>query len=141
MLLIIYSMVLLHNVVPHFHIESHAEHEVASNASDTHHSHAHSHDHHKHDSEENTNTDFFHSLGHLLGSGFHSHEAQEHLAHVSISNKVSFTKIKVCYADLLSSALPVKEILEKEKVPYFIPPPYERCLFTATPLRAPPALV
>ena len=133
-------MVLLHGLVPHIH--SHTEHEVDKVDSDSHHSHSHhSHDHHEHDSEENDDIDFFHSLGHLLWDGFHTHEAQDHLTHIPTDYKVSLSKLKVYYALLLSFDLPVNEILEKEKAPSFSLGPYERCLFTASPLRAPPALV
>ena len=134
-------MVLLHNIVPHFHLDSHADHEVVTVVSDSHHSHSHSHEHHEHDSEENEDIDFFHSIGHLLGDGFHTHEAQDHLTHIPTDYKVSLSKFNVYYAVLLSFVLPVNETLEKEKAPSFYPPPYERWLYTATPLRAPPALV
>lgn len=139
--IIIYSMVLLHNIVPHFHLESHVDHEVATVVSDSHHSHSHSHDHHEHDSEENEDVDFFHYLGHLLGDGLHTHQAQDHLTHIPTDYKVSLSKLKVYYAVLISFVLPVNETFEKEKTPSLYPPPNEKCFFTATPLRAPPVLV
>jgi hypothetical protein len=134
-------MVLLHDLVPHFHLDSHAEHELATVVSDRHHSHSHSHDNHEHDSEENEDIDFFHSLGHLLGDSFHTDEAQDHLTHIPTDYKVFLSKLKVYYVVLVSLFLLENETLEKEKVPSFSPLPYKRCLFTATPLRAPPVLV
>ena len=137
LLLAIYSMVILHNIVPHFHLNSDTNLEISANFSD-HSDHHHSHDH---DHEEDTEIDFFHSIGHLLGDGFHAHEGLDHLTHVPTDYKASLSKLKVYYVVLLSFVPPVNETLEKENEPSFSPPSYERCLFTATPLRAPPALV
>lgn len=140
-LFISYMLVLLHSIIPHFHLDFHHTHEtVSSDAQHRPNEHSHNH-HHEHNSEENEDIDFFHSLEHLFEDGFHTHETQDHLAHIPTDHKVSLSKLKVYYADLLSFALPVNENFEKEKVLSFYPPPNERYLFTATLLRAPPALV
>ncbi len=138
LLLTIYSMVLLHDLVPHIHLDSDFEHAVIISDSDHHHSH--DHHGHDHDHEENEDIGLFHSIGHLLGEGFHVHEAPDHLAHLPLDTKVSLSKLKVYCAVLLSFAIPASETLEKEPIPSFSPPPYEQCLFKATPLRAPPVL-
>lgn len=138
LMLTIYSMVLLHELVPHIHLDLDVDHVALLGDTDHHHSHEQSHDHDHEDSEE---IGFIHSLGHLLGDGFHTHEAQDHLAHVATDYKVSLSKLKFYYAVLISFVLPANETLEKEPIPPFSPPPYEQCLYSATPLRAPPSLV
>ena len=135
-------MVLLHDLVPHIHLDSDVDHVALFAHNDHYHSHDHSHGHeHGHDLEESEDIGFFHSLGHMLGDGFHAHEANVHLTHIPTDYKVSLSKLKVYYAVIFSFVLPANETLEKEPIPSFSPPPYEQCLYSATPLRAPPSLV
>ena len=137
LLIAIYAMVILHNVVPHLHLNSNITH--SSHIGEAHHQH-HSHEH-SHHHEQNENLDIFHSLSHLFGNGLHSHQTPEHLVHVTSKHKTTWSQLKVYYAIVFSIVFPQIDSLEKKEIPSFVPPSYEKSLYTATPLRAPPSLV
>ncbi|MBD0404116.1 hypothetical protein [Flammeovirga sp. EKP202] len=142
LLFAIYSMVLLHNVVPHIHIDSDVDH-VALFADTDHHHHSHDHSHsHDLDHEESDDIGFFHTLGHMLEEGYHTYEVNDHLTNSPTEDKVSLPKLNVYYSVIPSFVLHLaNEILEKEPTPFYFPPPYEQRLFSATPLRGPPSIV
>lgn len=135
LLLAIYSMVLLHNLVPHIHLDS----EVVILANDHDHPHDHSLDYDQ-DHEESEDISFFHFVGHLWGDGFLSHESHSLLAHYAKDTKLTLTKLKTVYPVLLSFMIQPNDVTERVESPIFESTDYDQFLYAAVPLRAPPVL-
>ncbi len=139
MLLAMYSMVLLHSAIPHFHQDHVSE---IWQLGDGHHSHHHDdYHHHQDDTSHNGEMSLFHALGHLFGDSAHVHGPQHYLTPDRTDYKITVFQAKVICAVVLSFSQEPKFALKKENLFSFSPPPYEWIAQASTPLRGPPSLV
>jgi len=142
-MLSIYLLVLLHNIIPHFHIDGDYVMTAEVVQKDHHHDHSDHHNHHHDDQPDHTSDsekDQFPSLGYLLNGFYHFDAGADHLTHVVSENKITQPTLKVVCVFLVSRILPLTDAKEIKQTRYYFPPPHERLLSSSLPLRAPPAL-
>ena len=130
-----YLLVLLHNVVPHFHGESDCVSEEAIHHQTSHHHHE-GQDHH-HDSDEN----ILHALGHIFNGFHHLDMSEEQLTHVitqanNFENSFFLDVVSANNGFVLTQNIIV--LHEHRDYSAYAAPPLGQALNSALPLRAPP---
>ncbi len=137
-LLASYSIVVLHNVIPHVHNSSH-EHDIEVAAlQDSHHGHSH---HHSHES----NSNWFDFLLGLLGDMDHSDIGENHFEDFTLqnNNNFDFTQFNTGEVALVASIARLEySISNQKKGDYFIRPPILCQQFNgcSEPPRGPPSI-
>ncbi|MEO9477900.1 MAG: hypothetical protein ABJG41_20320 [Cyclobacteriaceae bacterium] len=129
----IFSMYLLHQVLPHVH----HEHGSAEHISITDAEHSHDHDHHHHDDDSNDD-DGFDLLGFLFGTHAHTVQVDNILVAKSISKQQ--VTVKVVVADLAYVTKISDRKPEIQAIWQHPPDPTKSPHATSVSLRGPPSL-
>ena len=135
-LLGLYSLVLLHNAVPHVHFDEAAKSEVA-----VHDGHSHSHDGHHHGQENNSN--WFDLLLALLGDTSHQVIGPDHFDNYIAQNIVKVDARQTIAFTAIVYTLFTVNIPETGAVPSTTDPPpllYDSTFSSSDPQRGPPSV-
>ena len=138
LLLCSYLLVLVHNIIPHVHIDTDHIHD-AEHLKIEHHHHEHHHSHSHTDKAHN----FFHSLADLFHSFCHVNTVEAHLTHVYANAKTTGVEPRLDNHSVLSSVLsiPLKSTGKGSDIIGSITASPHYFLNTAISLRAPPVFV
>ncbi|MEP1035265.1 hypothetical protein [Ekhidna sp.] len=130
----IFSMYLLHQVMPHVH----HDHETAEHITVSQSEHSHDGDHHHHDEDANEDFDL---LGFLFGTHAHSVQADNILVAKSITKQQSTMKIVAVAATVQTGRLSNKVRDQEEQIFWQDPPdPTKTPYLSSGSLRGPPSL-
>lgn len=132
----IFSMYLLHQVLPHVH----HDHEIAEQVTVSEHSHDSDHHHHDEDANDNTNEDFD-LLGLLFGTHAHSVQANNIIVTKNVVKKQSTVRIVTVAAITQLDSLLDSTCDREEQVLWQHPPDLPKTPYLASgSLRGPPSL-
>ena len=141
----IYLLVLVHNIIPHFHVSGEQGLITKVIQADSHHHthHQHDHNHNNHHAAYNSSDsgeNLIHSIGHLIENLFHFDVEDDHFSNVPARNKIVQHHPKIIRT-ILSTVIWCPKNTKEIKNPYWFPTLlYERQVSTAVPPRAPPTL-
>jgi len=134
----IFSMYLLHQVLPHVHHDHESAEQITVSQSE----HSHDNEHHHHDEESNENSyEDFDLLGFLLGTHAHSAPADNALVAKRIVKQQSSVKIVAIVATDQTESLSNSVGVWEEQTLWQDPPdPTKTPYLSSGSLRAPPSL-
>ncbi|MEP0984112.1 hypothetical protein [Ekhidna sp.] len=131
----IFSMYLLHQVLPHVHHEHGSAEHIS--ITETKAEHSHDHDHHHHDDDDDS-SEGFDLLGFLFGTHAHTVQVDNILVAKSISKQQ--VSVKVVVADV-AYEIKISEREPEEQILWQHPPdPTKSPHLTSVSLRGPPSL-
>lgn len=128
----IFSMYLLHQVLPHVHHEHGSAMHISISEAE------HSHDHHHHPHDKDNSDEDFDLLGFLLGTHTHSVQVENILVVKRISKH--HLSVKIDLADIPYLASLSQQRPEAEKIWQHPPEPVKSPTISSVSLRGPPSL-
>lgn len=133
-----YTLVLLHNIIPHHHNDGNAL-ALADSFHNKKHHHNHGHDSTSHMHQSHADVGILHSLGHLMDVFDHGTSVDNNLYSLSDKTKIPHTKFERFLVILMPHTFPAINTQKEKKRPYYSALQYKQLLSSALPLRAPPA--
>ena len=142
LLLGIYSVVVLHNIVPHFHCDSDSK---IANSESSHIFHTGLHHSHNHDDHQEVNSGWFDSFLDLLGDLEHHELGEGHFENFTAQSQnfnFNFSIVDVIPSAIENCFIASVITITDKSSDYIDRPPtlYEQHRYCSSPLRGPPAI-
>ena len=137
-LLGLYSLVLLHNVVPHIHVDNFNE-----QAEHVHDTHSHDHSGHNHQHSQNNSSDWLDLLMALFGDTSNDNIGSDHFDNYIAQNNAKVASGQLISLTVIVRVLTAINIPEKEVLTRIVDPPpllYESSFSSSDPTRGPPTV-